>query len=103
MEVRILPEGEGDTPSERKVSSEAPSNLFSSKELATDLLRSVSEFEQELMRLLEKARQMESAEDCKKFERACGSVIFELGENLLYPVYRRHKELIPENLKRELL
>jgi hypothetical protein len=55
------------------------------------------------MQLLEKAKETEPAEDSKKFGRACGSVAFELGENLLYPIYRRHKELIPEDLKGELL
>jgi hypothetical protein len=30
-------------------------------------------------------------------------VAWEVGENLLYPVYRRHKELIPEELKGEIL
>jgi hypothetical protein len=55
------------------------------------------------MQLLEKAKKTEPAEDCKRFERACGSAAFELGENLLYPIYRRHKELIPEDLKGELL
>jgi len=103
VEVRILPEGEGDAPKERKTSSEAPSNLLSSVELATEVVRAVSEFEKKLMQLLEKAKETEPAEDSKKLERACGSVAFELGENLLYPIYRRHKELIPEDLKGELL
>jgi hypothetical protein len=103
LEVRILPDGEGDAPSHCKTSSEAPSNLFSKIELAKELVQVVSEFEKRLMQLRDKARETETAEDCKKFERACGSMAFELGENLLYPVYRRHKELIPENLKGELL
>jgi len=55
------------------------------------------------MRLLEKAQETEPAEDSKKFERACGIVALELGKNLLYPIYRRHKELIPGDLKGELL
>ena len=53
--------------------------------------------------LLDKAKQTETEEDVHKFGRACASVAFDLGEMLLHPVYRRHKELIPENLKGELL
>jgi len=103
VKVQILPEGEGDAPKERKTSSEAPFNLLSSMELAKEVVHAVSEFEKNLMQLLQKARETEPAEDSKTFERACGSVAFELGENLLYPIYRRHKELIPEDLKGELL
>jgi hypothetical protein len=54
--------------------------------LAKEVVHAVSEFEKKLMQLLERAKETEPAEDCKKFERACGSVAFELGENLLYPV-----------------
>lgn len=103
VEVRILPEGEGDPPTSSKTSSEAPSNLFSNIELAKELVQAVSNFEKRLMELLDKAKETETPEDCKKVERAVGSVVFELGENLLYPVYRRHKELIPDELKGELL
>ena len=103
VEVQILPEGEEDAPKERKASSEAPFNLLASMGLAKEVVDAISEFEKNLMQLLGKAKETEPAEDSRKFERACGSVAFELGENLLYPIYRRHKELIPENLKGELL
>jgi hypothetical protein len=103
VEVRILPEGDGDALKERKTSSEAPFNLLSGVELANEVVHAVSEFEKNLMQLLEKAKKTEPAEDYKEFQRACGSVAFELGENLLYPIYRRHKKLIPEDLKGELL
>ena len=71
--------------------------------MAKEVVHAVSEFEKNLMRLLEKAQETEPAEDSKKFERACGIVALELGKNLLYPIYRRHKELIPGDLKGELL
>jgi len=103
VEVQILADGQGDAPSQRKTSSEAPSNLFSSAGLAQELIQAVSEFEKRLTRLRAKAAQVETVEDCKKIERACATVAFELGEHLLYPIYRRHKELIPEDLKGELL
>jgi hypothetical protein len=52
---------------------------------------------------LRKSKELEPADEHKKFALAWGSVIWELGQNLLQPVYRRHKEFIPEALKNELL
>ena len=42
VEIRVLPEGDGDTPSEIRKSSDAPSNLFSDGSLAKELLNSVA-------------------------------------------------------------
>ncbi len=103
VELRVLPDGEGNEPSETRRSSESPYNLFSSPELAEELVQAVSEFEGRLREIAGKSKELEPADEHKKFNRAWGSVIWELGQNLLYPVYRRHKELIPEELKHEIL
>src|SRR5229473_8486432 len=103
VELGILPEGEGDEPTEVRRSSESPDNLFSNSEMAKDLIRAVSEFEKRVDKLLEKSEELEPSDEHKKFARAWGSVVWELGQNLLSPVYRRHKELIPAALKNELL
>lgn len=103
VELRVLPDGEGNEPSKVRRSSESPYNLFSNPDLAKELLQAVSEFEGRLSKLLEKSEELEPADEHKKFTRAWGSVVWELGQNLLYPVYRRHKELIPDELKNELL
>lgn len=103
VELRVLPEGEGNEPSEARTSSKSPHNLFSNADLAKELLQAVSEFEERLSKLLEKSKELEPADEHKKFTLAWGSVVWELGQNLLHPVYRRHKELIPEALKNELL
>jgi hypothetical protein len=102
VELRVLPEGEGNEPSEARTSSKSPYNLFSNAELAKELLQAVSEFEGRLRKLLEKSEELEPADEHKKLTRAWRSVVWELGENLLYPVYRRHKDLIPEALKNEI-
>jgi hypothetical protein len=102
VELRVLEEGTGDAPTEIRRSSEAPSNLFSSVELARDLLRLVSDFETRLMLLLSKSEAEEPADESKKLRNAVGHVVYELGNRLLYPIFRRHKELIPEKLKGEL-
>jgi hypothetical protein len=103
VELRILPEGDGDAPSEVRNLSESPSNLFSSGELAKGLLEIVSDFEKRLNGFLAKSEQSESAEEHRKFKLAMGAVLYELGQQFLFPVFRRHKELIPEELKGELL
>jgi len=102
-QLRVLPDGEGDQPSEIRRSSESQYNLFSSTELAKELLEAVSEFERRLTELRYKSEEMEPADEHRKFTAANGAVAWELGQNFLYPVYRRHKELIPEELKGELL
>jgi len=103
IELRVLPEGEGNEPSEVRNSSKAPFNLFSNEELAKELLQAVSEFEERLSELLQKSKGLEPPDEHKKFTHALGSVVWELGHNLLQPVYRRHKKLIPDKLKNELL
>jgi len=55
------------------------------------------------MQLVEKSEKTESAEEHKRFTHAVGLTVTGLGECLLYPVYRRHKELVPDELKGELL
>jgi hypothetical protein len=103
VELRVLPEGESDPPSEIRRSSKSPYNLFSSAELAKDLLQAVTEFELRLTQLRQKSEEMEPADEHRKFMAASGTVAWELGQSFLHPVYRRHKELIPEELKGELL
>jgi hypothetical protein len=103
VELRVLDEGEGSQPSEIKMSSEDPNNLFSNPELAKELIQVVSDFEARLRELFEKSKELEPLDEHKKIMRAWGSIIWNLGVDLLYPVYRRHKELIPEEMKGEML
>jgi len=103
IEIRLLGDGEGDAPSEIRRSSESPRNLFSRPELAEQLLALVSEFDSRLMQLVDKSEQMQTEEEHRRFTSAVGRVSYEVGESFLYPIYRRHPELIPEGLKGELL
>jgi hypothetical protein len=103
VEIRILPEGDGDAPSEIRKLSESPSNLLSDSGLAKELLGVVSEFDKRILEFLEKSEKVESAEEYRKVKLAAAHVLAEVGEQLLFPVYRRHKELIPEEFKGELL
>ena len=103
VEISILDEGEGDGPSEIKHSSEAPDNLFFEPELARKLLALVSDFEGDLTHLGDESKASEAEAEHKKFEKAVGRVAVELGDSFLYPIYRRHPNLVPEGLKGELL
>ena len=83
--------------------SESPQNLFSHPELARDVLSVVSDFESRLMQMLDKSKTIESAEEHKRFALAVVNVVAQLGDSLLSPIYRRHRELVPDELKGELL
>jgi len=56
----------------------------------------ISEFEARLMYLVSRFEQSELPDEFVKFQRAVGSVVWELGVAFLYPVFRRHKHLIPD-------
>jgi hypothetical protein len=103
VELHLLDEGDGDAPSAVRRSSEQPENLFSHPEVAREVLSAVSAFESRLMQLLDKSKNSEPADEHKRFALAVGYVLTQLGDSLLTPIYRRHKELVPEGLKGELL
>jgi hypothetical protein len=101
--LRVLEDGPADPPVTSKGTSESPSNLFSDVNLAKELLSSVADFEQRLFDLLKKSESIEPPDEHKKFKRAVGHAIVDIGEHLLSPVYRRHPELVPEAMRGELL
>lgn len=103
IQLVVLPEGEGNTPTRVRLSSESPYNLFSGSELARELLQAVSDFEERLVHLLDKSHDTEPPDEHKKFMSAYANVAWEVGQNFLHPVYRRHKDLVPEQLKGDLL
>ena len=103
VQLAVLPDGVGDTPSTRKKSSESPRNLFSDPALAKELLDLCADFEKRLFALLEKAKGIEPEDEQRKFTRAIGDIVVDLGDHLLSPVYRRHPALVPEDMKGELL
>lgn len=103
VELHLLKDGEGDPPVEIRKSSESPRNLFSNSELAKEVLSEVSAFERQLMQILDKSKNTEPTDEHKRVARAVGEVLAQLGDSLLYPIYRRHKQLIPDEFKGELL
>ena len=103
VELRILSDGDGDAPSKTGRSSEAPSNLFSNSGLAGDLMRAVGDFETRAIDILSRSRSLEPPEEYQKLRQAIPGVLSEIASRLLYPIYRRHKELVPDSHKGELL
>ena len=103
VELKLLPPGEGDPPSQTRRTSEDPRNLFARAENAAELIKIVSEFEARLMDLVSRFEQTEPPDEFAKFQRAVGSVVWELGAAFLFPVYRRHQHLVPDEMKGELL
>ena len=103
VELKLMPPGEGDPPSETRRTSEDPRNLFARAENAAELVNLVSEFEGRLMDLVSRFEQTEPPKEFQKFQRTVGSVVWELGAAFLFPVYRRHQHLVPDEMKGELL
>jgi hypothetical protein len=103
VELGVLSDGEGDPPDEIRKSSESFNNLFSNPELAQQVVSLVSAFDAQLTKLIQKSKETEPEHEQKKFALAVGHVLVQLGDSLLYPIYRRHKELVPDELKGELL
>ncbi len=102
IEIRILGDGTGDPPTQQTKSSDDPRNLLTQYELAEEVINVIAECEKRLWELTERAQESEPKEEFEKFRRAVGEVIYVHGA-LLYPIYRRHKKLIPKELEGDLL
>ena len=87
----------------RKGCSEAPSNLLTDSDLAREVVQSISDFDLRLIDILKRAKEIEPLEEYEKFKRAVGEVLSSTGFALAYPIYRRHKQLVPDALKGEIL
>jgi hypothetical protein len=101
--IRLLADGPFTEPAKKAATSDHPANLFADPRLAADVLVASKEFENRLSAILEKSKALESPEDHAKFVRAVGRIAAELGERLLYPIYRRHSALIPDELRGDFL
>jgi hypothetical protein len=103
IQLSVLEDGPGDPPATRRSSSESLENLFSDVALAKEALAMCNEFGRRLDALLLKARDAESEEEYRKIVRAAGNALADLGQHLMYPIFRRHAELVPEQMRGALL
>ena len=100
--LRLLPDGAPTEPAKRTTTSDHPANLFADQSLAKEALDACKEFESRLGAILERSKALEPAEDHAKFLRAFAHMASELGDRLLYPIYRRHSALVPDELRGDI-
>ena len=100
--LRLLGDGPSTLPAKRTTTSDHPANLFADPGLAAEVLAACKEFESRLGAILERSKTLEPAEDHAKFLRAFAHLASELGDRLLYPIYRRHSALVPDDLRGDM-
>jgi hypothetical protein len=103
VQLQVLEEGPGDAPALRRTTSELPTNLLSDSNLAEELLGICGEFEKRLLEFMHRAQAIEPEDEHLNLKRAVGSIVVNLGEDLLSPIYRRHPGLVPDDMRGELL
>ena len=100
--LRLLADGPSTEPAKRSTTSDHPENLFADPSLAEQVLDACKEFENRLGAVLDRSKALEPPEDHAKFLRAVGYLASELGDRLLYPIYRRHSALVPDELRGDI-
>jgi len=73
--------------------------MVSSKKLASSIGTASESFIIELGKALDEAKVSTTPEEYEKLQKAIGVVIGTLEIDLLWPLYTKHPELEPENLK----
>ncbi|MDR7152472.1 hypothetical protein J2W49_004448 [Hydrogenophaga palleronii] len=101
--LKLLPDGETSEPVSTRAGSESPENLLTDVLLAQELVSACARFDTDLLAILSKAKTAEPPEEHAKLLRTVADVAAHLGDKVLYPVYRRHPSLIPEQLRGEIL
>ena len=100
--LRLLADGPSTEPAKTSRTSDHPANLFADQNLAAQALEACREFENRLGAILERSRTLEPPEEHAKFLGAVGYLASELGDKLLYPIYRRHSALVPDDLRGDI-
>ena len=95
-EVRVLADGEANSPTKVERSTEQSTNLFSKVDQASQLLSAISACDKELMAVIEQSRAAEPEDEFKKIVQAIGGILAEFDRNLIQPTLRRHPELLAE-------
>jgi len=67
--------------------------------LAEEFNRLTSEYQDHLIELLDKAKCIELPSDHHRLALTVGHVLATLGESVLFPIYRQHPSLTPDQLK----
>ena len=73
--------------------------MVRSKQLATTVSAAGETFVKALSKCLSTAKSSSTPEEYERLKKAVGSVIGTLEIDLLWPLYREHPELEPQNLR----
>jgi pyruvate/2-oxoacid:ferredoxin oxidoreductase beta subunit len=73
--------------------------MITSVELATEISAAGERFVEKLSKCLIEAQSSCSPEEYEQFKKAVGSVVGTLELDMLWPLYRKHPGLEPENLR----
>ena len=102
-QIQILNDGEADPPTKVTRTSDSSKNLFTSVDLARELLTAISICDKELWRVLERSRSVEPEDEFQKIVSAIGSITVDLDLRLIQPTLRRHPELTAEAREMKLI
>ena len=96
IEIEIVPGTEADPPTETKQSSKEPMLLFSEPDQARNALAAAHICNEQLQGILRAAGQTEPHDEAVKVQRAIAWLVQNLGAHLIYPIVRRHPDLLSE-------
>jgi hypothetical protein len=97
--VRCVEGQAADTPSSQRSSKNDSRICILSSEVAADLHARVQAIERELLAFLPIVEAAESPESSSKFRRAIGTILSDLSDNFLGPLYNAHPHLRPTELR----
>jgi hypothetical protein len=96
IEIEILPGTDADPPSETRRGCEEPMWLFSDPVQARNALAAIRICNEQLQGVLRAAGGAEPHDEAIKVQRAIAWLVQNLGAHLIYPIVRRHPDLLSE-------
>lgn len=103
VSLTLARDGAPSEPASRRKSSELPSNLVIGDELAKHVLAACASFDSELQKVLFEGKARLTEEAYASLLRSVAQIVSGLGDTLLFPIYRAHPDLVPDDLKGEML
>jgi len=102
IEFNVLANGNSNNPKKIRVSSEDKYTLFKKLENGKKVKKLVTNFMNDLQKILLEIKKSENKKECRKFRLSIGHVMAEIMQRILDPIYRKHSKLIPKVLQGEL-
>ena len=101
MLINILSDdsNQRDEPERWSLSSDEGRTMIESPEIADHILNIAYNYNRELNQLLIDLKDKLAETDLKQLKRAVGYLLVENSERLIYPIYRKHPDKVPEEMK----